>query len=407
MKRFFVKKYIFAAVFLTGWLLFSIVNFISGSEKWYDLFGNLTEVQNINELEDWITEVEADTSEELLANEKFIDTYGYVQKLIGKREFNNFSFVRDDDGMLYYGSTWPLETDDLVEYADRVQRMNEYVENSNAKLLVVLPPAKVLEGVSNVSRTWPLNDPNTRMDKLLTLLEQRGVNAIDLRVTMRESDSSLEELFFKTDHHWTPLAGFYAAQEIVNQVQIRFGDNWDPTGFYTNLKNYNSHTYTNCMLGSSGRNTGVVYSGIEDYTLMWPNFSTDFIWTTYEDGKEESQTGVFTQALLDKSQLQIEDWYESSANRVYLHEVSDHDKIVNVNNPQGPKLKVLRDSYFSPVACFLAPMCSEIDMMWTRAEAEECDNESFVKEGDYDYLILEIYPYNYDDQSFNFFQEPE
>lgn len=403
MKRFFAKKYLFAALFLTGLLAFSIANFALGAEQWLGLLEDLTQVQNVTELEEWIAEVEADTSEDLLGSEKLVDTYGYVQKLLKKREFNNFAFIRDDDGMLYYGSTWSQGTDGLEEYASRVRRMKEYVESRGAKLLVVLPPSKILSGVSDVPRTWPLNDPNARMDKLLTLLYQNGVDAVDLRPTLQQSGSSLEELFFKTDHHWTPLAGFYAAQEIVEQVRLRFGDDWDPTGFYMNLQNYRRHTYTDCMLGSSGRDTGAIYSGLEDYTLLWPKFTTDFTWTDYE--REETREGSFTESLMDASELEIDDLYNGSANRVYLHEISDHDKIVNLNNSRGPKLKVLRDSYFSPVACFLAPMCSEIDMMWTRTESADC--EAFVKEGDYDYLILEIYPYNYDDQSFAFFQEPE
>lgn len=407
MKRFFVKKYIFAAFFLTGWLLFSIANFVVGADEWYSLFKNLSQVQNVNDLEEWIAEVEADTGEELLGNEKFIDTYGYVQKLLGKREFNNFSFIRDDDGMLYYGSTWPLSTDEIKEYAGRVRRMKEYVESKGAKLLVVLPPSKILAGVSDVPLSWPLNDPNTRMDELLTWLYQYDVETIDLRVKMKQSGNTLEELFFKTDHHWTPLAGFYAAQEIVDQVRIRFGDDWDSTGFYMDLQNYNSHTYRDCMLGSSGRNTGATYSGVEDYMLLWPNFSTDFTWISNNDGKTTVREGDFTESLLDGSQLEIDDWYNSSANRVYLHEITDQDKIINNNNSDGPKLKVLRDSYFSPTACFLAPMCSEIDMMWTRASIDQYNQEDFVREGEYDYLILEIYPYNLDERAFAFFQEPE
>lgn len=407
MKRFFVKKYIFAALFLVGWLTFSVANFILGNETWFGLLGDLKKVRSEKELQEWVDDVEAETSEGLLGSEKLIDIYGYVQKLFAKREFNSFSVIRDEDGMLYYGSTWPLEVDDLKEYADRVDRLQEYVEERGAKLLVVLPPSKVLIGVSDVPRTWPVNDPNARMDKLVTLLEQRDVDTVDLRITMQNTREPLERLFFKTDHHWTPLAGFYAAQEIVNQIKVRFGDDWDPSGTYTSLENYNSYTYEDCMLGSNGRNTGIVYSGKEDYTLLWPKFATDFTWTVYEGGEIEERSGDFTESLLDMSALEIDDWYESSANRVYLGEVNDHDKIVNNYRPSAPKVKVLRDSYFSSTASFLAPMCSEIEMMWTRAESEECDSEAFVKEGDYDYLILEIYPYNYDDKSFDFFREPE
>ena len=405
MRRFFVKKYIFAALLLTSWLLFSVINFAVNASEWCQCFVQLTQVQNIAQLDEWIADTEAQANEELLYSEEFIDMYGYVQKLLDKREFNQFAFVRDDDGMLYYGSTWPLSTEEMVDYAGRVRRLNEYVESRGAKLLVVLPPSKILSGVSNINRAWPINDPNARMDRLLMLLYQNGIEAVDLRVKMQQTGASLDELFFKTDHHWTPLAGFYAAQEIVDQVRKRFGDDWDPAHFYTDIDNYNSYTYSGCMLGSSGRNTGVIYSGMDDYTLLWPKFPTNFTWTDYE--RDTKRKGDFTESLMDASELEIDDLYNSSVNRVYLREITDKDKIINHENPQGAKLKVLRDSYFSPTACFLAPMCSEIDMMWTRAPADQYDIEAFVREGEYDYLILEIYPYNLDERAFSFFEEPE
>lgn len=404
MNHFLGKKDLFAALCLSGWLLFSAANGVAGAKEWKGLREDLLQVKDLPGLESWIAGAEADAGQDLLGSSVLIDTYGYVQKLLGKREFNNFSFIKDDDGMLYYGSTWPAGTEGLEEYARRVRRLKNAVESRGARLLVVLPPSKILAGVSDVPRTWPVNDPNARMDKLLTLLYQNGVDAVDLRVTMQQSGRTLEELFFKTDHHWTPLAGFLAAQEIVDQIRERFGDDWDPAGFYTDWDHYNVCTYPGCMLGSSGRDTGAVYSGLEDYTLLWPDFPTSFVWT--DDERGEIRSGDFTQSLLDRSELEIDNLYNSSVNRVYLHEISNHDRILNLNRPDGPKVKVLRDSYFSPVACFLAPMCSEIEMQWTRAEGDEYNMETFVQEGSYDYLILEIYPYNYDDRSFDFFQEP-
>lgn len=405
MRRYFLKKYVFAFVFLGCLLVFSVVNFIHSADNWHELFADLLKIRSVAELEAWIANVDTEANETMLGRENFIETYGYTQKLLGKREFNSFSDIKDDDGMLYYGSTWDKGTDDLAEYAVRIHRLNDYVENRGAKLLVVLPPSKILPNLSTVNRAWPINDPNPRMDRLLNLLQQYGVASLDLRSTMLDSGKSLEDLFFKTDHHWTPLAAFYSVQRVVDVISEYFGDDWDPDNFYTDLNNYNCYTYQDCMLGSNGRDNGVVYSGVEDYTILWPKFPTSFTWINYEK-KNEPREGDFTQALLNVEELSISSWYGSSANRVYLQEIVNHDGIINHDNKDGPKLKVLRDSYFSAMACFLAPMCSEIEMQWTRAGGDY-DSEAFVREGEYDYLILEVYPYNLDHKSFNFFLEPD
>lgn len=405
MKNFFLKKYITGAVFILSLLLFSITNAVCGRETMEELLKELFQVENTAELKVWIDDVEMEVNEEIQGRMMFIETYGYMQKLLGKREFNNFAFIKGDDGMLYYGSLFQGPTDDLEEYAKRVRRLNDYVESRGAKLIVLLPPSKILDGITDVNLSWPLNNPNYRMDKFLSLLQQNGVTAMDLRNNLKNSGLALEEMFLKTDHHWTPRAGFTAVQGLVELVRERYQDDWDPEGFYCSPDNYHSRTFEKCMLGSTGRNTGAVYSGLDDYTLLWPEFETEFTWEDYEH--EDSSHGDFTHSLLDLSCLDADSLYVNSINRVYINEIVDKDRITNHKNPEGPRIKALRDSYFSPMACFLAPMCSEIDMMWGRGGDSPEEYEEFIEEGDYDYFILEVYPYNLDDKSFQFFISPE
>lgn len=405
MKQFFIKKECFGIFFLLFILLFSAVNVVVNNEMIMDLAEEFCEMEDLDDLKEWIASVEADTTEDILGRMEFVETYGFLQKVMHKQEFNSFEFVQDGDNMLYYGSVMEKETDDLTAYAQNVRRLNEYVESKGAKLLVIIPPSKILPGVSNVNLEWPLNNPNNRSDKLMILLQQYGVEAIDLRASLIKSGASIEELFFKTDHHWTPLAAFYGTKEVVKQFEERFGVSLDPDGYYTNLGNYHSYTFEQVYLGSTGRNTGVVYSGLDDYTLLWPECDMEFTWINYEEDDQDEQDGTITEALLNASAvMEIEDLYDSNANRLYMDQVVDKDRIVNNSRPDLPKLTVLRDSYFTPMAFFLAPMCSEIDMVWTRNTAD-IDLEDFIRESELEYVILEVYPYNLDEQSFDFFHE--
>lgn len=405
MNYFFIKKNCFAVIFLAAVLGFSITNIVVSREELEELAGDFAKIEKVSDLDEWIIDVENEVTENILGRMEFVETYGFLQRLMNKQEFNSFAFIKDKDDMLYYGSMMERQTDDLEEYAQNVQRLNSYVESKGAKLLVVIPPSKVLYGVSEVNYEWPLNDTNNRVDKLMLLLQQYDVNAVDLRVAMQKSGASLEELFFKTDHHWTPLAAFYGTVEVVDQIRERFGEDLDPEGYYCDLNNYNSYTYKQTFLGSTGRNTGAFYSGFDDYTLLWPECDMDFTWNNIEDNKERS--GTLTEALINPSALEnIEDVYDSNTNRVYMDQVVDRDKIVNHSRPDNPKITVLRDSYFTPMACFLAPMCSEINMLWTR-NSEGIDMEEFIRESEFDYVILEVYPYNLDEESFDFFHKTE
>lgn len=405
MKSFFIKKNIFAFCFIGFLLLFSTLNVVHNKENILDMKLELQEIQSVDELKDWISSAETNANEEILGQMNFIEAYGYLQKLIGKREFNGFSYIKGDDGMLYYGSVLKGPTNDLQDYAQNVSRLNKYVESQNAKLIVVIPPSKILSGKSDINLQWPINDPNYRTDEFLNLLQRYQVSSVDLRTMMQKSDLDIEQMFFKTDHHWTPTAAFYAAGALVNYVRDHFDDDWDSDRFYCDIDNYNSYTYQNCMIGSQGKNAGVIYSGIEDYTLLWPKFETSFTLTDYEHNTVRK--GDFSESLLNKHFLEIENWYKESINAVYLNEIVTKDNIVNHLNPDGPKIVALRDSYFSPMACFLAPMCSEIDMVWgKRGNRNQIDFDKFIRESEgYDYFILEVYPYNLESDSFMFFQE--
>ncbi|MCR5234575.1 MAG: hypothetical protein K6E53_11835 [Lachnospiraceae bacterium] len=405
MKRnyFFIKKFIFSIIFLATLMIFCVGDLIAYFPVYRERGKKLKEVSSVAELKGWIQKTDSEISSNVLGKMKFIELYGYIQKLLGKREFNNFAYVKDDDGMMYYGSVAELETDDLEEYAGNVMRLNEYIESRGAHLLVVIPPTKVLYGAANLNKKWTINDPNKRTDRFMSMLQQRGVDALDLRHYMENTGLSLEEMFFKTDHHWTPLAAFYGMNRIVERMNELYDLNLDPTGYYRDLSNYSSYTYKSSFLGSTGENSGAVYSGVDDYTFYWPRCDKEFEWHDYEH--DERTKGRLEDSLLYSNRLiTAEDIYDNSMGSVYIREIVDSERIVNNSDPDAPVLTVLRDSYFSPIAVFMAPMFSKIDMMWTR-NASGINMEEYIKNEYYNYVILEVYPYNLDAQSFDFFHE--
>lgn len=49
-------------------------------------------------------------------------------------------------------------------------------------------------------------------------------------------------------------------------------------------------------------------------------------------------------------------------------------------------------------------MCSQIDMVWARADRNGLDYEEMIRDGEYDYLFIEVYPYNVADRAFAYFE---
>ena len=253
----------------------------------------------------------------------------------------------------------------------------------------------------------PINDPNWIVDEMMFYLNRLGVETLDLRQSIPNEELSYEEAFFKTDHHWTIPAAFYATCEVVDKINDSFGENLDPQGYYTDIKNYDIVTYRSGMLGSMGRKTGANFCGIEDFTALWPRFEGDYTRESMtQGGQSNKKQGSFIEVLMESSVLTDKtDIYSDSQYSLYLNGLRIYEKIVNEENPEGSKIFMIRDSYFSPVISFLMPMCGQIDAIWSLEDTRELDIESYVKENEFDYIIIEVYPYNINSSAFNFFKE--
>lgn len=403
MKKYMLKKKIFAVVFLAVLFSFSILNFIHS-------FGPLKEMITEPEGETTfsVAQLEGAINENLLGRMNFIETYGYVQVLLDKRESNNFTSIIDEDGFLHYASFYREEDPRIFEYAMRLKRLQDCVAVNDTKVLFVVTPGKYCPDETVFREGMSVNNPNPVVDELLFYLNRLGIETLDLREVLPNEELSYEETFFRTDHHWTIPAAFYATGEVVKKIEESFGENLDPEGYYTDINNYDLVTYEQGMLGSMGRKTGAVFSGLEDFTAVWPRFEGDF----YRECISESSSrvsvheGSFTEALMDTELLtQRDSVYSDSQYSTYLNGLRVYEKIINNENPDGPSFFMIRDSYFSPVMAFMMPMCGRIDAIWSLEETRELDIESYVKEEKFDYIIMEIYPYNIENKAFNFFKE--
>lgn len=404
MSKYILKKRIFAIVFIVAVFGFAAANVYHGYEKIGDTYnevigdGSITQ-QDVAELENSITE-------NFLGRINFVETYAYIQMLLDKRECNNFTYIMDEQGFLHYSSFYMEEDTNLFEYAMRVKRLQDYVEPAGTKVIFVVPPSKYDKQYTRFRAGMSVNDPGWLVDEMMLHLNRLGVETLDLRETMPNEELTYEETFFRTDHHWTIPAAFEAYRALVDKIEESFGEDLDPNDYYTDIANYDVVTYSSGMLGSMGRLTGVNFCGMEDFTALWPHYEGQFTREfMIKPGQMEKRTGSFQEALMETDILTEQiDIYADSQYSLYLNGLRIYEKIINEENPEGTKVFMIRDSYFSPVMAFLMPMCGEIDAIWSLEEEEELDIESYVRNNEFDYIIVEVYPYNLNEDAFNYFK---
>lgn len=401
MKAFFIKKYVFFFCFLAGLFVFSGYYFYAKQDVVANFIEETATASDYGQIKD-IYEEFAEAMEEDVTGNAFTELYGVTQRMLGKRECRNFAFVRGKDGMIYYGSVMKNRNDGLMEYAKRVGRAARCAEEKGAETIFVMPPTKVMYEVMGEDKELPVNDTNALQDELLLYLQQNQVSTLDLRRPLAASGMTQEELFYRTDHMWTSEAAFVAAGAFVDKIRNDFDDDWDPEGYYCNRGNYIADVYEGETIGAIGRETGILYAGRESYTVLYPKFETGMKWYDLESG--ERKAGGFYEAFVDL-EPDGEGQYENPGSAIYLEGVVNRDRIVNTEKEEGPKILCLRDTYMSPVACFLAPMCSQIDLVWARSNYNDIDYEELIREEEYDYLVIEVYPYNFTERAFDFFKD--
>lgn len=411
VKIYILRKKIFAVLFLFAVFGYAGINVWYSWDTWVaSVEDNLEEGITLETAPQTISRTVSDLDSSIISSMygrmEFIETYSYIQMLMDKREFNNFSYIKDEDGYLHYASFFREDTNDIEEYARRLKRLQDWVEPNGTKVLFFVTPGKYVRGDTNFRTGMPVNDPNIIVDEMLFYLNRYGVETVDCRKYIPNDELSIQDAFFKTDHHWTIPAAFTATRVLVEQMNERFDAGLDPDGYYMDPAQYDRVIYLQGMLGSMGRKTGANFSGLEDFEAFWPKFENkyDRHCMGVNDATQHYR-GDTTESLMDTDVLlKNTDIYSDSQYSLYLNGLRPYEHIINEDNPDGCRIFAIRDSYFSPMMVFLAPMCGQIDAIWSLEESHKLDIESYVKENEFDYIIMEIYPYNINGDAFNFFK---
>jgi len=402
--KYFVKKRIFAVIFLLAMFAFSAVNIYTNKDAFIKEAN-----KHMNQPDKLPSEFEDVMQKDIVGKRHFVETYGLTQKTLGKKEFNSFELVKDNNGFLNYAAFYRDEEKNIFECALRVKKLQNYVEKYGTKVLFVMTPSKYSRKYSEFETGMPVNDPTEDALEMMIYLNRLGVPSINLGENIPSNDIPYKEAFFKTDHHWTVPAAFEATKIMIEELNDRYGANFDPTGYYLSDKAYTKQKYIGHMLGSMGRDTGIAYSGLEDFTALLPTFDGHYKRTYIMDDKE-TREGTYSEALLNMEVLEPTiDYYVDSQYSLYVDQVTNLENIENLDNPDGPSVLMIRDSYFGPVIPFMAPLCSKIDAIWSLEKMDNMDVGEYIKKqyesGEkYDYLIVEYYPHNIEEDAFKFFR---
>lgn len=288
--------------------------------------------------------------EDTYLKDEYNNTYGLIQKMIGKRVIADAGY-----GEIYKTKydqiTFKVQKKDseIIRSLNDIEELKSKLDKEGISFLYVQAPFKLTENEQQL----PINKKDYadyNVNLFLKGLQERNIDYLDLRPLLRDGEKTQNQLFFDTDHHWRIETAFEATGHIIDRLNKDYG--FDIDNKYKELSNYNVQTLKNCYLGSMGRRTGKLYSGLDDFTLITPDFETSYTLYEHDYGAEKIYKGSFEEAILDKKYL-VKD-APVDLNRYAVYHGDNEELIFNNNLVNDGKIIIIKDSFGIPVYSFLS-----------------------------------------------------
>lgn len=331
-----------------------------------------------------ISAMETAVNEGAFHRQDFVEMYGLAQLAMNKHVITDYNY-----GSLYktnYDQTTFAVLDRYVmESCMPTYDLVNHLIQEDIDFLYIQLPFKIPDDAHGGNSQLPENitdHSNANADSFVANLKAANVAAYDIRNDFWNSGMTQNELFFNTDHHWTIEGAFLATGLIADYLN----DNYDmgiPDNLYTE-ENFNFKTYENYFLGSMGRRVGKIYGGVDDFTLITPNFNTNITLEQIEGENHIEYSGTFEDAVLEWKYISDPD---ITTNRYAVYH-GDYQELRFTNNlaENDSKILIIKDSFGIPVYSFLSLGIHEVRAIDLRLFEQNVFE--YAKEYDPDLVIL-------------------
>lgn len=288
-----------------------------------------------------------------------METNASINRMAGKWIFESTDpeVVRLHNGYLESIGNYAYEgrgiEDKVGDFADWTE------ENLGCPYLYIQAPSKLCALDEEEQLPMPeMTNVNQQADWLLERLEEQGVDTLDLRENLHADGLDHYGSFYVTDHHWTMPAGLWAARTMAEELNARCG--WALDTDLLAAENFTDRVWEGAFLGSQGRKVTLSFADPEDFVLPIPNFETDLRLTVPPWGVD--QEGGFD-ILWDENKIVPADYYTGNSYGAVLKGDCPYIKVENRQNPDGPVIAVLRESFAIAPSPYLSLTAGELHLI--------------------------------------------
>ena len=274
------------------------------------------------------------TTDQFVGRDAWIGLKSSTERALGKKENNNVYFC--DQNTLITRFDQP----DAAKVTENLNYVNTFVENVDIPVTFSLIPTQACiwadrlpEGAPNASQTALLEQAQAAVP---------GATWADLYTPLMAHKD--ENIFYRTDHHWTSLGAYYGYTALADAL------GYTPVPLDTYTETVRSTEFYGTVFSSSG----VRWVNPDTITTYVPDTGITVTSYTYDSSGNPVEE---PRALYDTSFLSVKDKYS-----MFLGG-NQSLGVVKTPNADKPKLLILRDSYTDSLVPFLSPHFSEIHLI--------------------------------------------
>jgi hypothetical protein len=323
-----------------------------------------------------------------IAKDTLININGGFQRLIGR------SIVIDADvgaDVIRLDNNYlaRLHTEDLSVYIDRANEiieLNSFLETKNIPLVFSMVSYKIEKAEVPI-----VNIAVSNRKYMKDTIRNVGIPVIDWAEEMDRDGKEFLSMYYKTDHHWKAESGLWAAGVIAEFCKNQYNFPYDEA--ITNPQNYSYEVMENEFLGSQGKRVGKLYAGVDDFTIIHPNFETYLTSSTLqEDGEWEFRTGTLEEAMYWENHIAYRDYFAHNPDIVPYSMYSGGSKSIqttyNINSLNDKRILIIRHSFANVMLPFLALSYRELNVVDLRHEGRPLNLYSYIEDYNPDLVLF-------------------
>ena len=313
----------------------------------------------------FMADAEDYTADHIVGRDFWVALKAWCERLSGKQE-NNGVYFAGEESLINH-----MDKPDMDKAIQSVGHINKLVGNVDVPVYFGLIPSAAQIWKERLPEGAPTADESGLIDVLYS--NSQAIN-LDMESTLAAHKE--EEIYYRTDHHWSSLGAGYGANVLLEAMGLEPLD----------LESYEKTTVSDQFYGTIFSSSGVRWVRPDAIDIYIPEEGVKV--TSNFTGKEEP------------GEMYVESYLEKKDKYSYFLGGNQPLCVLETEKNDGPKVLVIRDSYSDSLAPFLTERCSEVHLFDLRYNLNSI--QQYVEENDIDHVVV-LYSFHNFSQGTNLF----